>query len=239
MVKRRRTERRVGYSRGKRKRSTRGRIYRTSRRRPRVSLALKQHQFCERAKGGSISIGNEAGTTPAPYYTKVFKFRDLPQCDAYSKIFEQYRIDKVVATFRYKGISTPANLSGGPAWVNELNPMIYFKVDHNDVDANTLALMKLSTKTKTHMFTNDTPEFSITLKPAAQSLAISGSTGAITYTNVPEWRKWIDADGPTGPGTDVEHFGLKVYAVGYKSSDFDPGALDVEYKYYFSMKSNE
>ncbi len=117
--------------------------------------------------------------------------------------------------------------------------MIYFKVDHNDVDANTLALMKLSTKTKTHMFTNDTPEFSITLKPAAQSLAISGSTGAITYTNVPEWRKWIDADGPTGPGTDVEHFGLKVYAVGYKSSDFDPGALDVEYKYYFSMKSNE
>ena len=230
-----------GRSRNRIKRYT-TRKYKTKKKytKRKVSLALQQHQFCERAHGGDIAIGNEAGATPAVQYSRTFKFRDLPQCLSYSTIFEQYRIDKVVATFRYKGISTPAHLSGGPAWVNEMNPMIYFKVDHNDINANTLATMKLSTRTHTHMFTNNEPEFSISFKPAAQVLTLSGATGgALTTTNTPEWGKWLDADGPTGPGTDCDHYGLKVYAVGYKSADFDPGSLDVEYKYYFSCKCNE
>lgn len=208
--------------------------------RRKVSLALKQHQFCERANGDILNIGNEAGPLAAPYYTRVFKFSDLPQCNSYSSIFEQYRMDKIVATFRYKGISDPALLAAGPAMINELNPMIYFKVDHNDVQANTLNTMKLSTKTKTHMFTNNNPEFSITLKPAAQTLVLRDvSGGIINTTNIPEWKKWIDADGSAGPGSDVEHLGLKMYAVGYQSADFKPGSIDIEYKYYFSCKSNE
>ena len=209
-----------------------------------VQLSLQQHQFCERAGGEIISIGNEAGTYAAPFYKKKFMFKDLKQCDAYSTIFEQYRLDKVVATFRYKGIATPAHLSGGPAWVNEMNPLIYFKVDHNDINVNTLAVMKTSTRTKTHQFSNDKPEFSITLKPAAQILMLRSVDNSVTppvikTTNVPKWKQWIDADGLSGPGSEVEHFGLKVYALGYKSSDFDPGTLDIEYKYYFSMKCNE
>lgn len=203
------------------------------------SLALKQHQFCERSIGDTIQIGNEAGPAAAPYFTKVFKFSDILQCDAYSQIFEQYRLDKIVVTFRYKGISMPAQLSGGPAHLNELNPLIYFKVDHNDVQPNTLAYMKLSTKTKTHKFTNDKPEFSISLKPASQELLIRQLTPTVTSTNVPAWGKWIDADGATGPGSSVEHFGLKVYALGYTDTNFKPGFLDLEYKYYISMKSNE
>jgi hypothetical protein len=209
----------------------------------RVPLALKQHQFCERANGDTITIGNEAGTLAAPYYTRDFKFKNLKQCDQYSSIFEQYRMDKVIATFRYKGISTPALQSAGGAgtgFVNELNPMIYFKVDHNDLQANTLPIMKLSTKTKTHMFSNNNPEFSITIKPAAQTLVLRDvSGGVINTTNIPKWKQWIDADGLSGPGSDVQHLGLKVYAVGYKDANFDPGSIDVEYKYYFSCKSNE
>lgn len=202
-------------------------------------LALKQHQFCERTIGDTIQIGNEAGQGAAPYFTKAFKFADILQCDAYSQIFEQYRLDKVVVTFRYKGIALPALLNSGPAHVNEINPLIYFKVDHNDLLPNTLAYMKLSTKTKSHKFTNDKPEFSISLKPASQELLIRQLTPTVTSTNVPAWGKWIDADGAQGPGSSVEHLGLKVYALGYTSTDFKPGYLDVEYKYYISMKSNE
>jgi hypothetical protein len=215
-----------------------------SRFRLKVPLSLKQHQFCERAEGGILTIGNEAGTYAAPFYTKTFKFRDIGQCLSYSTIFEQYRLDKVVATFRYKGIAAPALQSAGggagTGFVNELNPMLYFKVDHNDINVNTLAQMKLSTKCRTHMFTNNSPEFSISLKPAAQVLTLSGATGgALTTTNTPEWKKWLDADGPTGPGTDCDHYGLKIYALGYKDANFDPGTIDIEYKYYFSCKSNE
>jgi len=204
-----------------------------------VPLALKQHQFCERALGDIITIGNEAGAGAAPFWSKAFKFKDLPQCDAYSNIFEQYRLDKVVVTFRYKGIAQPAMLSGGPAHTNELNPLLYFKVDHNDINTNTLVTMKLSTKTRTHKFTNDKPEFSITLKPASQKLLVRQLTPTTLATNVPTWRQWIDADGIAGPGSDVQHFGLKAYAVGYADMNFKPGTLDVSYKYYISMKSNE
>ena len=206
-------------------------------------LALQTHTFCERAPGEQITIGNEAGPLMAPYYVKSFKFNELKQCDQYSSIFEQYRMDKVIVTFRYKGISTPALQSAGGAgtgFVNELNPMIYFKIDHNDIQTNTLNIMKLSTKTRTHMFTNNSPEFSITILPAAQTLVLRDiSGGVIQTTNIPKWKQWIDADGILGPGSDAEHLGLKVYAVGYKDANFDPGSLDVEYKYYFSCKSNE
>lgn len=205
-----------------------------------VPLALKQHQFCERALGGIITIGNEAGPAAAPYWTKTFKFKDIPQCDAYSNIFEQYRLDKVVVTFRYKGIAAPAAQSAGANMgINELNPLLYFKVDHNDVNANTLAYMKMSTKTKTHKFTNNNPEFSISLKPASQTLLVRQLTPTTLATNVPAWKQWIDADGIAGPGSDVEHFGLKCYCVGYTDANFKPGTLDVSYKYYISMKSNE
>lgn len=207
-------------------------------------LALQTHTFCERAKGEQITIGTEAGQFAAPYYTKIFRFKDLAQVDAYSQIFEQYRLDKIIATFRYKGIAVPALQSGGgpvgSGFVNELNPMIYFKIDHNDVNQNTLQTMKLSMKTKTHMFSNDKPEFSITILPAAQALVLRDVTGGVVNTtNIPKWKQWIDADGSAGPGCEAEHFGLKVYAVGFKNANFDPGSLDIEYKYYFSMKSNE
>lgn len=213
-------------------------------------LSLQQHQFVERAGGEQITIGNEAGgADTAPFYSKVFKFKDLKQCDAYSNIFEQYRLDKIVATFRYKGVSTPAQLASGNAYVNEINPVLYFKVDHNDVNVNTLAQMKISSRTKTHVFSNDNPEFSITLKPAAQVLLLRSLTqpgNVLNATNVPKWKQWIDADGLQGPGSDAEYFGLKCYAVAYKDTTavaflpkIDPGSLDIEYKYYFSMKSNE
>lgn len=207
--------------------------------RRKVSLALKQHQFCERALGDIITIGNEAGAGAAPFWSKFFKFNDIPQCNAYSEIFEQYRLDKVVVTFRYKGIAAPAMLAGGPAMINELNPLLYFKVDHNDIDTNTLQLMKLSTKTKTHKFTNNSPEFSIVLKPASQKLLVRQLTPTTLATNVPTWKQWIDADGTAGPGSDVQHFGLKCYCVGYADLNFKPGTLDVSYKYYISLKSNE
>jgi len=205
----------------------------------RKPLALKQHQFCERVIGDTIQIGTEAGAGAAPYFTKAFKFSDIPQCQSYSSIFEQYRMDKVVVIFRYKGIALPALLNSGPAMINELNPVLMFKVDHNDLNPNTLAYMKQSTRTKSHVFTNSNSEFSISLKPASQKLLIRQLTPTVTSTNIPAWKQWIDADGATGPGSSVEHLGLKAYCLGYASLDFKPGYLDVEYKYYFSMKCNE
>ncbi|AXQ65927.1 MAG: putative capsid protein [Cressdnaviricota sp.] len=217
----------------------RGRKLKMSDYKIRKPLSLKQHQFCERVIGDTIQIGNEAGQGIAPYFTKAFKFSDIPQCQQYSSIFEQYRMDKVVVTFRYKGIALPALLNAGPAMINELNPVLYWKVDHNDLNTNTLAYMKQSTRTKSHVFTNSNSEFTISLKPASQKLLIRQLQPTVTSTNIPAWKQWIDADGQAGPGSSVEHLGLKAYCLGYASLDFKPGYLDVEYKYYFSMKCNE
>lgn len=205
----------------------------TRRPRRRKALALKQHAFCERAiVTQQLNIDTEDNAVGLFETFSLSKVRNEAE---YAAIFEQYRIDKVVATFRYKGgTATLAGAQSGKAW-NEVNPLLYFKVDHNDTASDSLTKMKDSMKTKTHMFTNDKPEFSIQLRPATLSqLYKSGSPPNEITVNTPKWGQWLSTTDNT-----LLHYGLKAYAIAFKNDQWNPGSLAVSFKYYISFKNNE
>lgn len=198
----------------------------------RKPLALQQHSFCERAETTHLlAIGEETGTYAAVGHFQDFSLSKMRNAAEYAALFEQYRIDKVVVTFRYKGGKAGVATNPGTTW-NESNPLLYFKVDHDDSAAQTLEQLKDSMKTRTHMFTNDNPEFSIQLRPAVL-IEILKSAGGTTVTS-PKWGVWLNT---TDDG--VIHNGLKCFAVGYKSGSYNPGSLSMTYKYYVSFKNNE
>jgi hypothetical protein len=86
-------------------------------------------------------------------------------------------------------------------------------------------------KTKTKMFTNDKPEFSIQLKPAIQSEMYRTS---ITTAYTPKWGQWIPTADPTVP-----HYGMKAYACAFSGGSWSAGSMSVSFKYYVSFKNNE
>lgn len=228
----RRDRRRVVPSRTKRSRN-RGRMWRTSSRRARIPkpIALKPHTFVERLPNDVISLDNEGSGTGL---FKSFALNQIPQVASYINLFEYYTINKIVVEFRYKGAQTPQNIASSTAGFNrsnEVNPILYFKVDHNDITADNIATMKQSMKTKEIQLTNDKPNFTIQLKPAVQAEAYKSSV-ATTY--IPKWGQLLSVNDSTVP-----HYGLKCYGVAFKSSDTDPGKIEVSYKMYFTMKNNE
>ncbi len=206
-------------------RAFRARRGRTLRMKRRVPLARKQHTFVERAveeyalavNGGSVN--------------KTFQLDDIYNKVSYQKLFEYYKINKVVVEFRYKSDGNPrrdvtqANQMG----VNEANPVLWFKVDHNDVTSQTLDQLKASSRTKERQFTNNRPNFSIVIRPATLSESYK-STVASTY--IPKWSQWLT----TGDLT-VPHYGLKCIATGPAAAQY--GQIIMTTKYYFTMKNNE
>lgn len=194
-----------------------------------IPLALQRHSFVERKVTDlTMQVDNEGD---AVGLFKSFNLDDCSNAQQYKTLFEYYKIDKVVVTFRYK-THTVASTSGtiGPR-PNEVNPLLYFKVDHNDITADSLIQMRLSTRTKEKQLSNDKSEFTIQVKPAVQAEAYK-STVATTY--IPKWGQWLS----TADGT-VPHYGLKAYAVGYRDSASNPGQIQVSFKYYISFKNNE
>ena len=195
-------------------------------------LALKQHNFVERHTSEfSLAVAKTEGV--AIMHGKSFSLDDVRQADHYKALFEYYRIDKVICTIRYKNVGPIANLAAAAnqyALVNEINPILIFKVDHNEVDTETIDTMKDSMKCKRKMLTNDNPEFTIVLKPAVQAEAFKS---ALSTTYVPKWGQWLSTDDGSVP-----HYGLKLFALGTDYLD-NCGSVQISYKTYFSMKCNE
>lgn len=211
-----------------------------SRRYPiRKPLALKPHNFVERCTPMVLEVANESTASG------LFHFFTLSQClqvAHYKELFEYYRINKVVLEFRYKGAqtpaytSTPATSSGNQAAynqeiVNEINPVLYFKVDHNDNTSQTLNVLKESMRTREHQFTNSKPNFSITLKPAILMEAYKTS---ISTSYQPAWGKWLSTRDDTVP-----HYGIKAFAVAGMGNNPNMGKIEIQQKIYFSVKCNE
>lgn len=197
-------------------------------------LALKMHNFVERTQPYQLTVAQESA---AVGYFRDFTWAQCLQVGHYASIFEYYRLNKVVVEFRYKGASTPAyttiNGTGTTSneIKNEINPVLYFKVDHNDINSDSLADMKESMRTKEHQLTNDKPNFSIVLKPAI--LAESYKT-TLSTAYMPKWGQWLSTSDDTVP-----HYGLKVYAVAGLGNNVNMGTIEVTSKIYFSVKCNE
>ncbi len=192
-------------------------------------LALQKHSFCERVIEEENLPINGAGLF------KSFAFQDIYNSTSYQKLFEYYTLDKVICTLRYKAALNPElaihNVSGSSSTmtVNESNPVVWFKVDHNDVSADTLDVMKSSMRTKEIQFTNDKPKIDIVLKPAILSESYKSS---IASTYVPKWGQKLTTLDPSVP-----HYGLKMYATGQAAQTY--GGIVVSFKYYFTCKNNE
>lgn len=201
------------------------------RRKVRKPLALKPHSFVERLPSDTITINNEAS---AVGLFKTYSLDLVPQAAQYKQLFEYYTLNKVVVEFRYKSLGGVANLDQTVANrvpFNEQCPILYFKVDHNDITADTLATMKQSMKTHEHQFSNNKPNFTIQLKPAVQAEAYKSS---VTTTYIPKWGQQLS----TADGT-VPHYGLKAYAVAATDSAVSSGQIEVTHKLYFTLKNNE
>ncbi len=190
-------------------------------------LALKPHAFVERAVVEGDLTPNGTG------YFRTFQLDDIYNNVSYAKIFEYYTINKVIVTFRYKASGDPRRdvVSATTGVVNEANPLLYFKVDHNDITADTLSTMKASSRTRTFQFTNDKPELAITIKPAVLDEVYKSS---IASTYVPKWGQKL-----TTLDLTVPHYGLKAYAVAPSSGAGNYGSILITTKYYFTMKNNE
>lgn len=197
-------------------------------------LALKMHNFVERCTPSLMTVAQESTATG------LFRSFTLSQClqaSHYKDLFEYYRINKVVLEFRYKGAATPAytTINGQATQANEIkneiNPVLYFKVDHNDETADSLNTLKESMRTREHQFTNDKPNFTIQIKPAI--LAESYKT-AISTAYAPKWGQWLSTADDIVP-----HYGLKAYAVAGLGNNVNMGQIEVQQKIYFSVKCNE
>lgn len=208
--------------------------YRKTYKRIRKPLALKPHSFCERFEENILlqtPIVNTAGNL-ATTVTKKFSFDMIPQHASYAELFDEYKINKVVATFRW----SPARfvlVNSTAAYSGNLSPLLIFKVDHNDDVAQTVTELKKSMKTHMKMLKYDEP-FTIQLKPASQVLVDAN----IGNTFTPKWNRYI-----TTQVLDVNHLGLKLQVqvppdVG-TSTNYDMGRIEIEYKMYFTLKCNE
>lgn len=200
----------------------------------RKPLALKPHTFCERFEENirlTTPIVNASGNL-ASTIAKQFSFDMIPQHAAYAELFDEYKINKVVATFRWSP-SQYVVVNSTAAYSSNLSPVLYFKVDHNDASSDSLADLNKSMKTHRKNLKYDEP-FTIQLKPASQVLVDAN----IGNTFTPKWDRYI-----TTNVLDVNHLGLKLQVqvpvdVGV-STNYDMGKIEIEYKMYFTMKCNE
>lgn len=190
-----------------------------------VPLALQKHTFVERAVPELVLTPNGNGLFMS------FQINDIYNRASYLALFEYYTINKVVVTFRYKADGDPRRdvTQANQMPANEANPLLYFKVDHNDIAADSLATMKASSRTRTFQFTNDKPELAIQIRPAVLDEVYKS---AVASTYVPKWKQMLTTDDPTVP-----HYGLKSYAIAPGAAQY--GSIMVTVRYYFTMKNNE
>ena len=168
---------------------------------------------------------------------QTFSLDSIYNSTAYQKLFEYYKINKVIITLRYKAAAqshqdSVVTVSPGTQSVNETNPVVWFKVDHNDVTADTLDTMKASTRTKEIQFTNNRPKIEIVVKPAVLEEAYKSS---IASTYVPKWGQYLTTADPSVP-----HYGIKMYATGPAAASSSLyGNIIVSKQIYFTCKNNE
>lgn len=223
------------------RRNKRGRSFKAHIRRP---LALKMHNFVERLPDVKLSLNSStlsADGNLLSTHTNTFQISDVPQIASYALLFEYYKIDKMVIEYRYRcaGIVGQQKETGGGATATpyqtmfqSINPLLYFKVDHNDDVSQTVGDLLQSARTREKQLTDANPSFTITLKPAVQAEAYKSLT-ASTY--IPKWNQWLSLD-----DTTVPHYGLKTQIqCPSPSPEFDFGSLLIQKKMYFSVKNNE
>lgn len=203
---------------------SRVRRYRLTTRRSHKPIAFQEHSFVERSTQ-TLNLDVNGGTTGLS-----FKLDNIYNRASYADIFGQYKINKIIVNIRYK-MNGQVAYDNVTSSMNEINPLLYYKVDLNDDTADSLETLKASARTQTQQITNNKPEVTIVLVPAVLEEIYKS---AIASTYAPKTGQWLTTD-----DLSVPHFGLKLNLVGPSGSPLNPGSCSIEVKYYFSMKNNE
>lgn len=202
----------------------------------RVPIALRQHSFVERIRDVTLHMNsttiNAAGNFANTYVTTI-QLSDILQAGEYANLFEFYRIDKLVLKVRYKvgGQYANTDVAAGKS-MNEINPYIYLKVDHDDINPDTMAVLQQSSKTKDVQLRNDAPFATFAIKPSVLG-EIYKSAIASVYS--PKWGVWLPSS-----ELSIPHYGIKMNVeVPAGSTSANYGSLVLTGKLYFTMKSNQ
>lgn len=201
-------------------------------RKSRKKLALRAHRFVERVED-RIPLNSstlQADGTLLVNYKKTFQMLDIPQWASYKELFDDYILTKVVLTMRFD--YRIATYTSATPITNEVKPLLLIKTDHNDASTGvSWDDLKESEKARLVQMTGGRP-ISHVLKPAVQVEAYKTAIASAYCAKFNTSIRTID--------DSVPHYGLKIQvktAPGPAVYDF--GAINLEYKYYFTMKNAE
>ncbi len=193
-------------------------------------VALKSHNFMERAEAtidlNSSTLG--ADGTLISGYGRSFKLDDINQVASYKELFDSFILSKVVAEIRYD-ITTSTMIASNVG--NPVYPLLLLKNDHNDVGSNAWQTMLESEKTR---MVQMKPGQKVTqiIKPAVQ---IEAYKTTLSSAYQPKWNCELRSLDSATP-----HYGLKIQLkTAPGNANVDLGKLHITYKYYFTMKNGE
>lgn len=203
---------------------------------PRKKLALQPHNFVERVED-KIKINSntiQADGTLLQNYAKSFAMTDIGQWASYKALFDDYVLTKVVMELRYDYLVESTAIASTTAQaLNEIKPMLLIKTDHNDASTGeTWDTMKYSEKSRQVQLGGNNRLISHVIKPAVQVEAYKTS---IASAYCPKWNQQIRTIDDTVP-----HYGVKIQVKTQPGPNiYDFGAINVMYKYYFTLKNPE
>jgi len=198
----------------------------------RKKLALRPHFFVERVED-RIPLNSstlQADGTLLVNYKKTFAMSDIPQWASYKALFDDYILSKVVLTMRYNHMI--ATYSSTTPIVNEIKPLLLIKTDHNDASTGvSWSDLKESEKARLVQMTGGRP-ISHVLKPAVQVEAYKTVATSAYCAKFNTSIRTVD--------DSVPHYGLKIQVKTQPGpAVYDFGTINLEYKYYFTMKNAE
>ena len=198
----------------------------------RKKLALRPHRFVERVEErlplNSSTL--QADGSLLVNYKKTFQMSDIPQWSSYKALFDDYILTKVVLTMRYNHMI--ATYTSGTPIVNEIKPLLLIKTDHNDASTGvSWDDLKESEKARLVQMVGGKPVTHV-LKPAVQVEAYKTLTTSAYCAKFNTTIRTVD--------DSVPHYGLKIQVKTQPGpAVYDFGNINMEYKYYFTMKNAE
>lgn len=163
--------------------------------------------------------------------TKFFTLNDVINQSDFTNLFDQYRIRKIVATFR---MSTVAVASGATTGIPNTmsNPTLFWFKDEDDAGIFTNdAIRERMGVRSAQLFSGKSTRVVIS-SPRADMLTYNTS-GTVTGAGIGRSKQWIDCT-----NNNIPHFALKFMLAGMdcRGTSSPPFQVTMELKYFLDLK---
>jgi len=178
----------------------------------------KVHSFMRLLNAGELPIGGSDGG-----FSTIFSLSQLPNSSDFTKLFDQYCIDRVEVTFEMD-ISDGA-LNSTTRW-----PRVAIAPDFNNQGAPLSENEVLSyEQSRQYQFSTSERRFTTVLRPmVAATIFRTGVTSAY------EMKKagWLDV-----ATNDVPHYGLRYFITNHNTTSFGSSRICVYQRYHFRCRN--